>query len=254
MNVIGVIGGSGFYSFLDDPREQTATTYFGNATLYQGHINSHEIIFIPRHGKSHSVPPHKINYRANVLAAYHKGVDKLFATNAVGSSNPNAGAGSFVVLDQIIDMTHGRANTFFEGSDFAITTRTGKDLAGVVHTDVSKPFDDQVRGELISACSALGEDCLESGTIAVFNGPRFETPAEVNALTQLGAHYFGMTSAPEAFLAKEIDIPYATLAVVTNFAAGMQASLTHDEVSRIFEEKIDLIKKIISKAISNSNS
>ncbi len=249
--VIGIIGGSGFYTFLDQPKLENIDTPFGETLVYKGNIDGKEVIFIPRHGSGHSILPSKINYRANIYAAYLCGVDKIYATNAVGTSNMEIHPGALVVLDQIIDVTNGRDFTFFIGNDFSVITRSGRKLSGVVHTDVSEPFDNNVRMDLLVACQHFDQDHVDGGTIAVFNGPRYETPAEIRAYTTLGAHYFGMTSAPEAFLAKEIEIPYATLAVVTNYAAGLQSTVTHDEVDFLFKKRITDVKKILNYAIEN---
>lgn len=249
--MIGIIGGSGFYSFLNNPVEKRVDTPFGETTVYSGQVGNKEVIFIPRHGSGHSILPSEINYRANIWAAHSLNVRKIYATNAVGTSNTNLQPGALVVLDQIIDMTYGRASTFFTGDEFSITTQLGNKLSGIVHTDVSEPFDANICQELVAACKYFDQNPVNGGTIAVFNGPRYETPAEIKAFTILGAHFFGMTSAPEAFLAKEIELPYATLAVVTNYAAGLQSQVTHDEVGELFEKRITDVKKILNYAIQN---
>lgn len=249
--MIGIIGGSGFYSFLKNPKEIYVETPFGATIIYSGKVENKEVMFIPRHGSVHSILPSEINYRANIYAAHLYNVHKIYATNAVGTSNTELQPGALVVLDQIIDVTYGRASTFFAGNDFKITTILGNELSGVVHTDVSEPFDRIIRQELLEACKHFDQNPIDGGTIAVFNGPRYETPAEVKAYTTLGAHFFGMTSAPEAFLAKEIELPYATLAVATNFAAGFQSSITHDEVGELFEKRISDVKNILNYAIQN---
>ncbi|MCH8906265.1 MAG: MTAP family purine nucleoside phosphorylase, partial [Candidatus Heimdallarchaeota archaeon] len=225
---------------------------FGDTTVEVGKLEGKDVCFIPRHGSGHETPPHAINYRANIFAAQLLKTERIFSTNAVGSSNLDVGSGSFVVLDQIFDMTNGRSTTFFDGQDFKVTTIKGATLSGVVHTDVSEPFDSNIRQTLINSCKYLDEKVVETGIIGVFNGPRYETPAEISAFTKLGVNYFGMTSAPEAFLAKEIQIPYATLALVTNFASGLQSKVTHDEVTDLFEKRIEVIKKVIRHAIISS--
>lgn len=249
--MIGIIGGSGFYSFLENPRIEKTNTPFGEVTIYLGQIDGKEVLFIPRHGSGHSVLPSSINYRANIFAAHLNEVKMIYATNAVGTSNMKITPGALVVLDQIIDVTNGRDFTFFTGNNFSVTTRSGRKLMGVVHTDVSEPFDNMVRSNLLNACNNFNQKPVDGGTIAVFNGPRYETPAEIKAYTNLGAQYFGMTSAPEAFLAKELEIPYATLAVVTNYAAGLQSTITHDEVDALFKKRITDVKKILNYAIKN---
>ncbi|MHA2029779.1 MAG: MTAP family purine nucleoside phosphorylase [Candidatus Kariarchaeaceae archaeon] len=249
--MIGIIGGSGFYTFIENPTEEIINTPFGNSTVYIGEVGNKEVLFIPRHGSGHSILPSRINYRANIYAAHKKKVVKIYATNAVGTSNTDIQPGTFVILDQIIDVTYGRDFTFFTGDKFSITTRSGKQLSGIVHTDVSESFNNKIRQELIDACTHFNQNPVDGGTIAVFNGPRYETPAEIHAYTIMGAKYFGMTTAPEAFLAKEIEMPYATLAVVTNYAAGFQSSVTHDEVGELFENRITDVKRILNHAIQN---
>ncbi|OLS28565.1 MAG: putative 6-oxopurine nucleoside phosphorylase [Candidatus Heimdallarchaeota archaeon LC_2] len=249
--MIGIIGGSGFYSFLENPKVEKIQTPFGEISIYLDQKDGKDILFIPRHGSGHSILPSRINYRANIYAAHLKNVERIYATNAVGTSNQKINPGVIVILDQIIDVTNGRDTSFFTGDDFSIITRSGRKLSGVVHTDVSEPFDNNVRRDLLNACKHYNQETVDGGTVAVFNGPRYETPAEVRAYTTLGARYFGMTSAPEAFLAKEIEIPYATLAVVTNYAAGLQSTVTHDEVDSLFKNRITDVKNILNYAIKN---
>lgn len=249
--MIGIIGGSGFYNFIEDPEEVKIDTPFGNVTFEFGKIGGKDIYFIPRHGKTHSILPSKINYRANIHAAFELSIEKIIATNAVGSLRKNIAPGMFTVPDQIIDFTHGRNSTFFDGGDYAVTTRTGKELSGVVHTDVTQPFDEKVRAKLLKSCNQANEKVVDGGTIVVTNGPRFETPAEIKAYAILGCDFAGMTSAPEAFLAKEVEIPYATLAIITNLAAGLQKEVSHEEVAELFRERIDALKKVLRIAISS---
>lgn len=248
--MIGIIGGSGFYSFLDRPEKRNQTTPFGDASYQYGEVEGHEIAFIPRHGTTHSLPPAKINYRANIFLAHSIGVDKIYASNAVGSVKKEIQPGTFAVPDQILDFTNCREDTFFDGNDFAITTKKGNKLSGVVHTDVTHPFDATVRNEILQACKTLNETVVDGGTIVVVNGPRYETPAEIDAYRILGASYAGMTSSPEAFLAKELEIPYATLAFVTNYAAGMQSKISHEEVDSSFKSKMKIIKQLFTLLIT----
>ncbi|MCY3413791.1 MAG: MTAP family purine nucleoside phosphorylase [Candidatus Heimdallarchaeota archaeon] len=245
-----IIGGSGFYEFIPDATKKTISTPFGEVTVDYGMVENHEVIFIPRHGSGHSITPSNINYRANIFAAFMMKADMIFATNAVGSLHTENPPGSLAVLDQVIDFTSGRYGTFFDGSDLEVTTYNGKILNGVVHTDVTNTFDTDARAVLIEATKSFDPDVREHGTIVVVNGPRFETPAEINAYRILGADYAGMTTAPEVFLAKELHIPYATLAVCTNFAAGMQSGVSHEEVGELFGKKIKLVQNIFQKVLS----
>jgi 5'-methylthioadenosine phosphorylase len=248
--MLGIIGGSGFYNFLDNPEVISVETPFGEIEFEQGVINEKKVFFIPRHGKAHSILPSQINYRANIFAANKLNITMIIATNAVGSVRQEVPPGTFALPDQILDFTYARSATFFDDPSFSVTTHSGKQLSGVVHTDVSEPFDLKVRKELLDACQRANEEVKDGGTLVVTNGPRFETPAEINAFSVLGGDFVGMTSAPEAFLAKELEIPYATLAVVTNYAAGLQKEITHEEVAELFGKRIDALKNIIRLVIS----
>ncbi len=249
--MIGIIGGSGFYKFLDNMEAKTISTPFGDVDVEIGSIEDNKACFIPRHGKKHSILPQDINYRANIYAAHMLGVTTIYATNAMGSMNEKVPPGSLVIPDQILDFTHGRKSTFFDDPDFKIETIKGRTLQGVIHTDVSHPFDEIAAENIWSICKGMELDAIKSGTVVTVNGPRYETPAEIKAYRILGADYAGMTSSPEAFLAKEIDIPYATLVVVTNYAAGMQSSVSHTEVEELFNQRISLIHKVFKKLVIN---
>jgi len=249
--MIGIIGGSGFYEFLENPEIKDINTPFGKARVQLGQIGDVAVGFIARHGIGHSLPPSKINYRANIYAAHHLKMEKILASNAVGSLRVKYKPNQFAVPDQIIDFTSSRKDTFFDGSDFSVTTRKDRLLKGVVHTDVTEPYDNSVRNDLIVATKEIIGNVIETGTMVVVNGPRYESPGEIKAYGILGADFAGMTSSPEAFLAKELDIPYATLVVITNFAAGLQKTISHDEVDEAFKRKIVNVKKIFSKVILN---
>ncbi|MHA2090339.1 MAG: MTAP family purine nucleoside phosphorylase [Candidatus Kariarchaeaceae archaeon] len=248
--MLGIIGGSGFYNFLENPQGISVETPFGEVEFEKGVINEKPVFFIPRHGKSHSILPSQINYRANIFAANKLNITKIVATNAVGSVHQDVPPGTFAIPDQILDFTSARFTTFFDEPTFSVITQSGKKLSGVVHTDVSDPFDLKVRNDLLDACQRANEEIMEGGTLVVTNGPRFETPAEIQAFSILGGDFVGMTSAPEAFLAKELEIPYATIAVVTNYAAGLQKEITHEEVAELFSKRIDALKNLIRLVIS----
>ncbi|OLS28318.1 MAG: putative 6-oxopurine nucleoside phosphorylase [Candidatus Heimdallarchaeota archaeon LC_2] len=247
--MICVIGGSGFYNFLEDVENKIIETPFGEVSVEVGKIQNKDVIFLPRHGKRHSIAPDQINYRANIFTAHLLKTEMIFATNAVGSIRQSISPGSFVTPDHIIDLTHGRKSTFFDGTGLSLTTIKGKKLSGVVHVDVSDLFDLKLRNLIKQSGLKLGMKILEQGTLVVTNGPRFESPAEIKAYGLWGGDFVGMTSAPEAFLAKELGIPYATLAVITNYAAGLQSNVTADEVFELFKSKINDVKSIIKKAI-----
>ncbi len=250
--MIGIIGGSGFYNLFEQNKTELIHTPYGDVSIEIGTISDKEAIFIPRHGKNHSIPPSSINYRANIFAAHMLKVDKIYATNAYGSIRFENKPGSFVIPDQIIDFTHDREATFFDGQNTPIMTHKGRKLFGVIHTDVSDPFDNELRNNIQSACKYFDIEPIMGGTIVVVNGPRYETKAEIDAYRILGADYAGMTSAPEAFLAKELDIQYATLGILTNYAAGMQKEISHEEVTELFNQNIKRIKQIFTYLIKIS--
>lgn len=251
---IAIIGGSGVYNLFDNVEKVSVSTPYGeisNINLWR-HKNI-EVYFLPRHGQKHSVPPHRINYRANIYALFKLGVKKIYATNAVGSIVPHIQPGDFVVPDQILDFTKSRPITFFDGNT-SIQFNDGTKRAGVVHIDCTEPYCDETRSRLINAIKAHGEKVHETGTYVCTEGPRFETPAEINMFQKLGGTIVGMTTVPEAFLAKELKICYATMCLITNFGAGMQSSITHDEVIELFEKKIAVIRTILKTVINSEIS
>jgi 5'-deoxy-5'-methylthioadenosine phosphorylase len=168
-----------------------------------------EILFIPRHGPGHSLPPHRINYRANISALEERGVTAVLAVAAVGGITPPAAPGSLMIPNQILDYTYGRAHTFFDGED---------GVAG--HVDMTEPYCEALRRRLIEAAGRAGVSLAEQGTYAATQGPRFETAAEIDRLERDGADVVGMTGMPEAALAREAQLAYATIAMVVNPAAG----------------------------------
>jgi len=239
---IGIIGGSGFYDL--GKEEINIKTPFGDVKCKKKLIsNEREVIFIARHGKDHGTPPDKVNYRANIYAMHKLNVRAILVTNAVGSFYDELKPGFLVIPHDIIDFTKNRIYTFFNGN--FTTTVNGKKKSGVVHTDVTEPFDNIIRKKLFNISKEHYENVVFNGVIAVTEGPRFETPAEINALRRIGATLAGMTSSPEAFLAKELEIPYATLAVVTNYVAGMQKKVSHEEVIEMFDKMMPAVKKIL---------
>lgn len=237
----GIIGGTGVYDpqILQDTREETVPTKFGPVQVNVGSYNGKKIAFVPRHGVEHSVPPHLINYRANILALKTLGVQKIVATAAVGSLNPAMEPGNFVLVDQFMDFTKHRPQTFYEGGE-----------QGVVHIDLTEPYCRELRGVLKSAAGAIGLRVLEGGNYVCTEGPRFETPAEIRMYRILGGDLVGMTSVPEVILAKEAEICYATVAMVTNFAAGISpTSLTHSEVVETMNQNSNNLRNLVMKTI-----
>ncbi len=242
MSKVGIIGGSGFYGIEGEYLGRIDTPWGQSGDVVMQKRGKVEIYFLARHGKGHTVPPHLINYRANIYALKKLGVSHILATNAVGSCREEMKPGDFVIPDNLIDFTSGRAQTFYEGADAGDVP---EEFQKVVHTDVTYPFDQSTRDLLMNTMTSFGISYHDHGVLAAANGPRYETAAEVQMLRMLGGDILGMTSAPEVFLARELGIKYATVAVVTNFGAGMQSNVSHEEVVEIFSEKIELVKQII---------
>ncbi len=240
---IGVIGGSGVYSIEsieDTERTRIETPYGKSPEIIIGDLRGRRVAFLPRHGEGHSSPPHEINFRANIWSLDELGVNRILATTAVGSLDPDIAPGEFVILDQFLDFTKKRNYTFYEGGE-----------EGVVHVDMTEPYCPELRSILSETAEDLGIKIHSSGTYACTEGPRFETSAEIRMLDQLGGDVVGMTNVPECVLAREMEICYSTVSVVTNYAAGIsEDKLTHDEVAEIMEENIDRVKNLFSSAVS----
>lgn len=212
MNKLAIIGGSGLtqLSGLEIIDEISLTTPWGkpSAPITVGKINNIEVLFLPRHGNPHVIPPHKVNYRANIWALKEAGVNEIIAINAVGGITEKMTPCRIVIPNQLIDYTHGRADTFHE-----------ENLKEVVHIDFTEPYSKTLRDELIMAAED-GMDICKIATYAVTQGPRLETTAEIRRLQRDGCDIVGMTSMPEASLAREVNIEYACCALVVNWAAG----------------------------------
>ncbi|WP_042501538.1 S-methyl-5'-thioadenosine phosphorylase [Thermaerobacter marianensis] len=238
---LAIIGGTGVYDpeILEDVREETVVTPYGRATVRIGTFRGLEVVFLARHGAGHTVPPHKINYRANVYALAALGVKRVIATAAVGSLRQALAPGHFVLVDQFLDFTKNRISTFFEGGE-----------EGVVHIDVTEPYCPEIRARLAEAGKALGLPVTNGGVYVCTEGPRFETPAEIRMFERLGGDLVGMTSVPEVVLAREAGLCYATVAMVTNYAAGMAGQpLTHEEVLEIMAANGANLRRLILEAL-----
>ena len=249
---IGIIGGSGFYNLINIANTTTlrVKTAFGSVDVIKGNLGGKKIGFITRHGPKHTKPPHKVNYHANALALFLLGAKYVIATNAVGSLKKEFPPGSIVIVDQIIDFTKNRKTTFFDG-EFGLTMPDGRVKKGVVHTDVTEPYCSYLRKKIIESAEKLKLSVFPRGTYICTEGPRFETPAEINFFRMIGGDVVGMTTVPEAFLFKELEICYASITVVTNYAAGMQQRVTHEEVIEIFNKRIPDIVNLITEVIKN---
>jgi len=247
---IGIIGGSGLYELmnLENKHEVKIPTPFGEVIAEKGFLNGKEVIFISRHQKGHKVPPHKVNYRANIYAMFLEGTNYVIATNAVGSLKSDLKPGDIILPDQIIDLTKKRVYTFFDGN-FSVKMRDGRIKNGVVHTDMTEPYCKRLREYIKNAASSLGIDVKNGGTYVCMEGPRFETPAEIKFLQIIGGDIVGMTSSPEVFLANELELCYASISVITNYAAGMQERVSHEEVLELFKKTNTKLVKLISETV-----
>lgn len=235
---IAIIGGTGVYdpSILSEIGEKAVETPFGRVRVKIGSYRGKKVAFMARHGEDHSVPPHLVNYRANIYGLRLLGVKNVFATAAVGSLNMGMEPGNFVFMDQFLDFTKSRHQTFVE--------------QGVVHLDMTDPYCPRLRGVLRDAAGKNGLRYHTAGTYVCAEGPRFETPAEIRMFRQLGGDLVGMTSVPEVVLAREAEICYATIAMVTNFAAGIsKTKLSHQEVVDIMNENVHNLRKLVMEAI-----
>lgn len=234
---LAIIGGSGFARMpeLTISREEVWETPYGapSAPLAFGTLAETSVIFLPRHGKGHTLPPHRINYRANLWVLKVLGCEQVVGLAAVGGIGSEFPPGTLGVPDQIIDYTYGRRHTFFErdlDADPHLQVQRGVEAPGgqqgeaagmaVTHVDFTYPYCEDLRRALLAAGTACGEALVGRGTYAITQGPRLETAAEIQRLERDGCHLVGMTGMPEAALARELDLPYACLAMVVNWAAG----------------------------------
>jgi len=215
--MLAIIGGSGLTRLanLEVTRQLAIRTPYGepSGALTFGTIRGREAVFLARHGQGHTIPPHEVNYRANIWALHAQGAKDAVSVAAVGGIRPDLEPGMLAVPDQIIDYTHGRMHTYFTGADH-----------GVTHVDFTHPYCEALRQRLFRAALGAGVALVAGGTYAATQGPRLETAAEINRLERDGADLVGMTGMPEAALAREIGLCYATVAVVVNPAAGRGSS------------------------------
>lgn len=239
---IAVIGGTGVYdpNIMTNIRDETISTPYGDVQLKVGNYRGKPVAFMNRHGDEHSIPPHLVNYRANIAALKKLGVKNVLATGAVGSLNPAMQPGHFIFVDQFLDFTKCRQQTFFDGG-----------AAGVVHLDMTSPYCPELREILSRSARSLGFTSHPAGTYICCEGPRFETAAEIKMYRLLGGDLVGMTSVPEAPLAREAEMCYATIAMVTNYAAGISPTrLTHQEVVDVMMQNGENIRKLVMQAIA----
>lgn len=236
---IGIIGGSGFYDLAENLKEIKMETPFGAPSdkLAVGEVAGHRVVFLPRHGKSHHIPPHQIPYRANIWALHSLGVKQIITAHAVGSLQKQIKPGDLVVLDQFVDRTWGRKDTFFDGS-----------LA--THISSAFPYCGELRNHTIKTAGKLKIETHPKGTVVVIQGPRFSTAAESLWFTKMGWDVVNMTGYPEVVLARELQICYCGLAFATDYDAGVVVSqkinpVSAKEVGKVFKENVDKAKKLM---------
>jgi 5'-methylthioadenosine phosphorylase len=236
---IAIIGGTGLEAFLKDTKQIRIGTPYGlPPPISVGKIDRKSVAFLPRHGVNHSVPPHRVNYRANVYALHGISVKRIAATNAVGTINLDFKPGDLVVPHDMIDFTRCRQLTFYNETP-------------VTHVDMSQPYCPEIRGLLIEKAKESGVKVRDRAVLVCTEGPRYETPAEIEMFRRLGCDVVGMTGAPEAVLARELEMCYATLCFVSNLAAGMQRRLTASEVVGVAEQKLPIIQQILRETVKH---
>ncbi|MEV0649010.1 S-methyl-5'-thioadenosine phosphorylase [Phytomonospora sp. NPDC050363] len=238
---IGVIGGSGLYSLLGDARETTRETPYGapSDALTTGTFGGRDVVFLPRHGRGHLHPPHKVPYRANLYALQTMGVRRVIGVGAVGSLRADVAPGSLVVPDQLVDRTTGREQTYFDGP-------------GVAHATFADPYCPEGRRDAVKAAAATGWPALDGGTQVVIQGPRFSTRAESQWYSAQGWSIVGMTAHPEVVLARELGLCYIPLCLVTDYDAGVEAGggVTHQEVLANFARNVDRLRDVLAALLS----
>ena len=246
--MIGVFGGSGFYGLLDDVRKQHLKTPYGEPSgdFALGSLNGQEVVFLPRHGSKHTVPPAQINYRANLWGMRKLGVTQLIAPTAAGSLQARIRPGEFVVCDQFVDRTQGRADTFFTGPQ-------------VGHVSSADPYCPRLRSLAVATGRELGVTVHDGGTVVVVNGPRFSSRAESKWFAAQGWEVVNMTQYPELILARELELCYVNIALITDYDSGLEGSpevapVSVAEVDRFFRGNNDRVRELILRLLPKLES
>ncbi len=243
MSKIGLIGGSGLYDikgFVLKQKKSVSTPFGKPSDQYLiGRIGKTEIIFLPRHGKRHNIPPHMINYRANIWGFKKLGVERIISISAVGGIKKGLRPGDIVVLDQTLDMTRNRKSTFYDGKN------------GVVHIDFTEPYCPELQSIILKAGKQTKVPLKNGGNYVAVEGPRLETASEISSFKLLGADVVGMTGMPETSLAREVEICYSGISVVANYSAGIsKTKLTVPEVMEAMHSSTEKIKRLLKKTFS----
>ena len=243
-----IIGGSGLAKLADlqlERREVVRTPYGDpSCALSFGKIEGVDVVFLARHGYGHTIAPHQINYRANLWALQHVGASEVIAVATVGGIRADLGPGTLAVPDQIIDYTSGRKHTFFEGPDSPVT-----------HVDFTRPYTEAIRMRLVRAARAAGEPVVDGACYGCAQGPRLETAAEIRRMARDGCDLVGMTGMPEAALARELELPYAALAVVANHAAGLGDSheaISMEAMAAVMDAAIQRARRVLAACLRES--
>ncbi len=248
--MLAIIGGTGLTQLpnLEITHRQVMRTPYGepSGAITFGHLQQHEVMFIARHGYGHTIPPHEVNYRANLWALREEGAQRVVAVAAVGGIRSDLLPGTLVLPHQILDYTYGRDFTYFDGKDRAVT-----------HVDFTHPYTQQLREQILKAARDAKEPCVDGGVYAATQGPRLETAAEIDRLERDGADMAGMTGMPEAALARELGLAYAAIAVVVNHAAGRGNSrdgVRLDSIGAVTQTAMTRVRNILECLVGNDGS
>ncbi len=246
MPALAIIGGSGFTKLeaLEIIRREVVHTPYGepSAPLTHGVFGGKKVVFLPRHGTAHTIPPHKVNYRANIWALKHIGAKRIVGVAAVGGIGAEMAPGVIAIPNQIIDYTYGRDHTYFEN-----------DLSHVTHIDFTEPYSESLRQNLLAAAEASNVSVVSHGVYGATQGPRLETAMEINRLEKEGCSLVGMTGMPETALARELDLDYACCAVVANWAAGRgDGPITMAEIEKYIGMGMSRVVCLIAALVSSS--
>ena len=247
--MLGIIGGTGLtqLSSLEVTRRQIVRTPYGDASgaLTFGKLNRHDVVFLARHGYGHTIPPHEVNYRANIWALHSEGVTRVVSVASVGGIRSDLPPGALAIPHQLLDYTWGRKHTFFEGPDQPVT-----------HVDFTHPYCDRLRERVRKAAAAAGQSVVMGGTYAATQGPRLESTAEIDRLERDGADMVGMTGMPEAGLAREIGLRYAAIAVVVNHAAGRgdsREAIHLEQINAVLQSAMVKVRVLLEKLVESDD-
>ena len=238
--MIGIFGGSGFYRFLDEVEEMPLATPYGppSAPVRVGKVDGVEVAFMPRHGDEHTLPPHRINYRANVWAFKEIGVRRIIGPCACGSLRPELEPGTFVICDQFVDRTLARESTFYDGPQ-------------TTHVSSADPYCTDLSRTLVEAALEEAIPVVEGGTVVVIQGPRFSTRAESRWYVESGFDVINMTQYPECWLARELELCYANVSLVTDYDVGLEGMdpVSADSAFGVFRDNLDRLQALLRRAI-----